>query len=238
MAAICGNPSENMKSDSAKRLFLAASVMALLLIVTSPVTTVWLIRHEATRIVSDSLQGLTTSSLATMNVSEGFLETVLAVHSGQVDAETLVSRLEASTRLVDEQYMAHRETLGGVTEIRAFERMLEARKEYRATRQQVISLIREGKSAEASDLFKSRCVNDFQDYADALGLVVERNANEAKSRGEQIILLCHVLMIVQVLLLGFFFIYGFFVPLTALWERLTRRPVEMVSSVPKDGDDF
>ena len=223
-----------MKNESTKRLFLAASVMALLLIVTSPVTTIWLIRSEATRIVSDSLRGLTTSSLATMNVSEGFLETALAVHGGQVDPETLVSRLDESTRVVDEQYETHRETLGSSTEIRAFGRMLEARKDYRAIRQRVIALIREGKSAEASELFTRECVSAFQAYADALGVVVEHNANEAKSRGEQIIRLCHVLMVVQVLLFGFFFVYGFFVPLTALWERLTRRPVEMAMDMPGD----
>jgi hypothetical protein len=224
-----------MKNDSTKRLFLAASVMALLLIVSSPVTTVWLIRREATRIVSDSLRGLTTSSLATMNVSEGFLQTAMAVHTGQLDADTLVSRLEESTRVVDEQYETHRETLGSATEIRAFERMLDARKMYRATRQQVIALIREGKTAAASELFEKQCVSGFQTYADALGVVVEHNANEAKSRGEQIIWLCHVLMVVQVLLFGFFFVYGFFVPLTALWERLTRRPVEIGMDMPDDG---
>jgi Four helix bundle sensory module for signal transduction len=200
------------------------------------VTTVWLIRREATSIVSDSLRGLTTSSVATMNVSEGFLQTAMAVHSGQVDAGTLVSRLEESTRVVDEQYEGHRETLTGVTEIRAFERMLEARKTYRGTRREVITLIMEGKAAEASELFEKRCVGEFQAYADALGVVVEHNADEAKTRGEQIILLCHVLMVVQVLLLGFFFVYGFFVPLTALWERLTRRPVEIGMDMPDDLD--
>lgn len=223
-----------MKNDITKRLFLAASVMALLLIVTSPVATVWLIRSEATRIVSDSLRGLTTSSLATMNVSEGFLQTALAVHGGKVDAGTLVSRLEASTRVVDEQYETHRETLGGAAEIRAFERMLETRRDYRAVRQQVITLIRDGNAAEASELFTRECVSAFQRYADALGVVVEHNANEAKTSGEHIIRLCHVLMVVQVLLFGFFFVYGFFVPLTALWERLTRSPVEITLATPDD----
>jgi hypothetical protein len=223
-----------MKNDTTKRLFLAASVMALLLIVTSPVTTVWLIRREATRIVFDSLRGLTTSSLATMNVSEGFIETALAVHSGKSDAGPLVSRLEEGTRKVDEQYESHRETLTGVSEIRAFERMLDARKTYRATRGEVIALISGGKAAEASELFEKRCVGEFQAYADELGVVVEHNADEAKTRGEQIILLCHVLMVVQVLLLGFFFVYGFFVPLTALWERLTRRPVEIGMDMPDE----
>ena len=223
-----------MKYDTTKRLFLAASVMALLLIVTSPITTIWLIRSEATRIVSDSLRGLTTSSLATMNVSEGFLQTALAVHGGEVDAETLVSRLEQSTRVVDEQYETHRETLASAAEIKAFERMLESRRDYRAVRQQVINLIREGNTAQASGLFTRECVSAFQRYADALGVVVEHNANEAKTSGEHIIRLCHVLMFVQVLLFGFFFVYGFFVPLTALWERLTRRQVEIAVAMPDD----
>jgi hypothetical protein len=216
-----------MNIPTRNRLYLVAAVLALLLIVTSPVTTVWLIRREATMIVSDSLQGLTTSSLATMNVSEGFLQTALAVNGGAVDKDGLVARIEETSREVDKQYEGHRETLDEEGERQAFDRMLEARREYRATRQAVIGLLGEGRTEEAAKLFEGTCVRQFQAYADALGVVVEHNAAEAKARGEEIIRMCHVLMIIQMLLLVFFFIYGFFVPLTAVWERLTRRQVEI-----------
>jgi hypothetical protein len=53
---------------------------------------VWLIRREATRIVSDSLRGLTTSSLATMNVSESlFRPTIHRQTTFVSDAQVLVS---------------------------------------------------------------------------------------------------------------------------------------------------
>ena len=48
---------------------------------------------------------------------------------------------------------------------------------------------------------------------------------EARDRGEEIIRLCYILLGIQVLLLVFFFVYGFFVPMTAFVERLNRRPV-------------
>ena len=59
-----------------------------------------------------------------------------------------------------------------------------------------------------------------------MGLLVEHNAREANSRGTKIIRLCYILLATQILLLAFFFVYGFFVPLTTILERITRRPVE------------
>jgi hypothetical protein len=222
-----------MKNTTCNRMFLGAAVLALLLIVTSPVTTVWLIRREATKIVSDSLRGLTTSSLATMNVSEGFLQTALAVkNDGMAEPGDFIARIQETSRIVDDQYEGHRETLDGDAERRAFERMLEARRVYRAARQEVLDLLGAGRAKEAAEVFEGSCVRKFQAYAEALGVVVERNANEAKIRGEEIIRMCHWLMVIQLLLLFFFLIYGFFVPLTAVWERLTRRTVEIPVADP------
>ncbi|WP_193214540.1 MCP four helix bundle domain-containing protein [Luteolibacter marinus] len=208
-----------------KKLSLAAVALLLLLIVTSPVTMIWLIKQEASGIMSDSLQGLTTSSLATMHVSEGFLDTALAVNSGNVKADELLAQLEETTRQADEQYQGHRETLRTDAERRSFDRVAECRNAYRSSRKQVIELLGAGKKTEADAFFESDCVVKFQTYAEALGDLVEHNAIDARARGAEIIRLCYILLGVQLLLLAFFFVYGFFVPLTAILERLTRRPV-------------
>lgn len=218
-----------MKSGPLKNLSLIAAVIVLLLIVTSPVTTIWLIKREASRIVADSLQGLATSSLATMHVSEGFLDTALAVHGGGTRGSELSAEIDESTRLVDVEYEAHRATLRTDSERRAFDHLVECKNDYRATRKAVVELLTAGRTAEATTLFEDECVLKFHAYAEALGSLIEHNARDARARGAEIVKLCYLLLVIQLLLLAFFFVYGFFVPLTALWERLTRRPVEFRS---------
>lgn len=215
-----------MKSGPLKRLWLATAILLLLLIVTSPVTMIWLIKRQADRIVSDSIQGLATSSLATMHVSEGFLDTALAVSGGRADARQLIKQLEESSRLADDEYNSLRHTLRTPEEVRSFDHMISCRIDYRQTREAVIDLLEAGKSPEASTLFENQCVPKFQTYAEALGEVVEHNAQDARARGSEIIRLCFVLLGAQLVLLLYFFVYGFFVPLTAIWEKLSRRPVD------------
>ena len=81
------------------------------------------------------------------------------------------------------------------------------------------------KVAEARELFGKECEPKYEIYAEALGAVVENNVSKARDSGKNIITLCNWLLVIHIILLGFFFIYGFFVPLTAFMERLTRKPV-------------
>ena len=53
--------------------------IGLLVIATSPFLTVVLIKRQASQIVNDTLVGLTSSGLANINISEGFVETALAI---------------------------------------------------------------------------------------------------------------------------------------------------------------
>ncbi len=215
-----------MKSPTMKRFVLSCAVVALFLIVTSPVVTVWLIKGQASRIMEDSLLGLTTSSLANMNVSEGFLQTAIAV--SDTDTRKLPGfqgRIAETTRQVDAQFDGHRKTIQSDDELKEFQNLLERRADYRETRARVFNLLEKGNRDEARTVFEKECEIKFQSYAESLGKVVARNAREARERGTEIIRLCHVLLVIQILLLGFFFIYGFFVPLTAFMERLTRTTV-------------
>ncbi|WP_265595049.1 MCP four helix bundle domain-containing protein [Haloferula sp. BvORR071] len=214
-----------MKPGPLRSLSLAATVVILLAIVTSPVLTVWMIRKEASRIVTDPLQGLASSSLATMQASEGFLETARAVDGNGMPGAELGAWLEASSAKVDAQYASYQQTAMNEQERSVFERLNACKTDYRATRKTVVGLLSENKTTEATLLFESQCVPKFHAYAGALGELVKHNAEEAKSGGAQIIRLCHILLGVQGLLLVFFFIYGFFVPLTAVLERLTRKPI-------------
>jgi hypothetical protein len=214
-----------MKPGPLRNLYIALAVIVLLTIVISPFLTVWTIRRDASRIVSDSLQGLATSSLATMQMSEGFLDTTRAVSGHGMAGTELAASLAERSSATDAQYAAHRETIQTDKERAAFDRLTATKDDYRATRKAVVDLLIAGKAPEANQLFEAECVPKFHAYAKALGTLVEYNASEARAGGAEIIRLCHVLLVVQGLLLVFFFVYGFFVPLTAVMERLTRSPI-------------
>jgi hypothetical protein len=214
-----------MKPGPLRNLYIALAVIVLLTIVISPFLTVWTIRRDASRIVSDSLQGLATSSLATMQMSEGFLDTTRAVSGHGMSGSELAASLAERSSTTDAQYAAHRETIQTGKERAAFDRLTATKDDYRATRKAVVDLLIAGKAPEANQLFEAECVPKFHAYAKALGILVEYNAAEARAGGAEIIRLCHVLVVVQGLLLVFFFVYGFFVPLTAVMERLTRSPI-------------
>jgi hypothetical protein len=207
------------------RLTLSLVGIFLLLVVTSPITTVLLIKKQANQIVDDDLRALTTSSLASMNVSEGFLQTASAVREDGADLSETVERLLETTGQVDAQYESHRKTLQTVEERRKFDHLIACRKDYRRTREQIFLLLKEGRVSEARELFSSECEPKYEIYAGALSDVVENNVSKARDSGRKIISLCNWLLLIQFVLLGFFFIYGFFVPLTAFMERVTRKPI-------------
>lgn len=214
-----------MKPGPLRTFFAAIAVLVLLAIVTSPVVAIWMIRQDANRIVSDSLQGLATSSLATMQVSEGFLETSRAVNGSGLKGPELAAWLTESSRIVDSEYATHQQTLMTPVERSSFDLLTARKNDYRATRRAVVDLLIAEKPQEANALFETQCVEKFHAYAGALGDLVRHNASEAREQGSEIIRLCHILLVIQGLLLLFFFVYGFFVPLTAFLERLSRNPI-------------
>lgn len=214
-----------MKSPPFKRLLLALVVIVLLLVVTSPLTTVWLIKQQAKQIVEDDLRALTTSSLASMNVSEGFLQTASAVRENNSDLSAILARLVETTGNVDAQYEAHRQTLQTNREREMFDELIRCRQEYRQTREKIFQLLKQGEAELARMVFSNECEPKYEIYAGALGAVVQNNVSKARDSGRKIINLCNWLLVIQIILLGFFFIYGFFVPLTAFMERVTRKPV-------------
>ncbi len=215
-----------MKSSPFRNLILTFFVMILLLVVTSPLATIWLIKEQANRIVEDDLRGLTTSSLASLNVSEGFLHTANAVsNTDPGNLAEIVVNLNESIQEVDAQYESHRQTLQTREELERFENLIERRKDYRKTRQAIFKMLEEGRKDEARAIFETECEPKYEAYAKALGRVVEGSVAKARISGRNILTLCNWLLVIQVVLLGFFFIYGFFVPLTAIMERMTRKPV-------------
>ena len=209
-----------------KLIISALASIILLFVVSSPVTTIWLIKWQADRIVSDSLRGLTASSLAGMNVSEGFLELALALNAtNTTEMHRHLEGIQVTGKKVDAQYEEYQTTLNSPAESAAFAHLVTCRKAYRESRHYAIQLLEQGKKGAAMQLFQNECMPKFQAYEDSLSFILQSNVVEAGEKGHSIMRLCYFVLGLQVVLFGFFFIYAFFVPLVALLERLTRRPV-------------
>ena len=70
-----------MQKAKVGRIVLGTAAAAVFLaIATSPLTTVLLFKHHSSQIVENSIVGLTTSGLAHLSISEGFLETSMALN--------------------------------------------------------------------------------------------------------------------------------------------------------------
>lgn len=215
-----------MKDVKSHKLILGCiAVLVLSLIATSPVTTIWLIRRQAAEIVSGSLQGLASSSMASVNVSEGFLQIAQAVSTGpDSKVPELSTQLEDSSRKVDAQYEAYKATIDSAEESGAFNRMLQLRQTYRESRKAVLQLLEQGRQDQARAVFQQDCVAKFRAYSDSLSAIIQSSVRDATLRGARIVQSCQMLLVLQVVLVGFFIVYGFFVPLVTLLEKLTRRP--------------
>ncbi len=211
-----------MNRKPVKRIALGAfALVSLLVISTSPLTAAWLIKSRASKIVNGRLPGLASSSLANINVSEGFVQLARSVHSADVPAQKRsLARLAETTQAVDRHYEVHRATLQTAEEREAFEQVMRRRAAYREVRQAVVALVEQGKGNEARRLFDDDCVPKFQAYLAALGGIVDHHAGEARMDGDRILRLCQIILVVQVALLLFFFVYAFFVPFVTFMEKL------------------
>ena len=191
---------------------------------TSPFWTIILVKRHAGLIVNDSLHGLTSSSQAGAIISDGFVEFTLALAtSDRVTRDHCISQIEEISRNVDAQLKLYEGAIDNPQEVGNYKELVDSRMVYRKTRKQVLELLQQGKQSEAVQLYQGAGLKEFVAYKAAIDRVMEYAAAEATKRGQDIIHLCNVLMILQGLLLVFFFIYAFYVPLVTYFERTVTR---------------
>lgn len=216
-----------MLKDTSQRTALGVVAAILLLVIaTSPLWTALLIKWHASRIVDDTLLGVTTSALANVNVTEGFLETALAINAtNQSERQKYLDQIDERTRSTDWNLQQYKPGIRDDTDRKNYEHLLASRTQFRQTRQQVFALLAQDKRAEAERIFNAEGLGEYQVYLEALNSLVRYNMDEAAVRGTQIQRLANILIGVQIVFLIFFIVYAFFVPLITLLERLTRKQI-------------
>jgi hypothetical protein len=203
-----------------RKALIALAVVALLIVATSPFTTVLLIREEARQIVDDSMMGLVTSGHANLNGAEGFLGVSLAlVTTNRAELQRHITQITDLAADTDRQLKAYESAITTPSERQKFDRVIETRKAYVETRRHVLDLLEKEKRDEAENLFNTEGLTRFKAYLESFNGLVESCNAEARQRGSSILHLCTVVLIAQGVLTVFFLIYAFFVPLLTLLER-------------------
>jgi hypothetical protein len=217
-----------MKESAIQRTALGTLAIVLLLaIATSPFSTILLVKRQASRIVYQTLPGLTTSGLAEISISEGFLDTSLAFAAdNETDRQRFLARLAERSRNADAQLQTYQAAIDDPTDRENYDHLVQRRADWRQTRQRMMELLSQGNREQALHLYNTEGLIQSQAYLGALDRIFQYNVNKARMRGAQIVRLCNVFMVVQAVLLCFFFIYAFYVPLITFLERLTRKHME------------
>ncbi len=210
-----------MKQRGFRETTFGVSVAVLLLIIaTSPFWAVMVIRQKAVQIVDDSLSGLAASSLASVSMSDGFMELSLAFATKDPVGRTRqFEQIKKVTLATDEALRQYEQSVNDPQEREDLNQLVRARGEFRHTRELVIRLLGENRDAEAAAEFNNVGLQQFVAYKAAINRLVQHNAEEARNRGTTIRQLCTLLLFLQGILLVFFVIYAFLVPMVALFER-------------------
>lgn len=216
-----------MKSNLRRIVMVSIAGLILLAIATSPFTSMFVVRRLASEIVTDSLTGLTLSSEITLNISDGFLETSLAMNApGAAERKIYIERIETKTAGTDARLKAYEKEISNADERIAFDQLVRSRAEYRRARDELFKLLDQGERGRAEELFKGRCMPLFTAYLQAVERLVNFNIHESTHRGAHIVGVANNFLIIQGLLLIFFSIYACFVPALTFYERLSRHSLE------------
>jgi hypothetical protein len=203
------------------------AAVILLAIATSPFTTMFVVRRLASGIVNDSLTGLTLSSEMTLNISDGFLETSLAMNaSSPAERKIYIERVEKKVKETDQRLQSYEREISNAEERMAFDHLVSSWLAYRKSRDEIFKLLDQGQQQPAEDLFRKQGMPLFNEYLRALEGLVNFNIHESTERGARIVHLANQFLVIQGILLIFFCIYAFFVPALTFYERLSRRSVE------------
>jgi hypothetical protein len=205
---------------------IAGAAVTLLLLATSPLWTAILVKRQAFLIVNDSLHSLTASSLANINVSDGFLEMTIALSTNDpVVRDANLEKIVELTNQTSTILSNYARMTTNQEERSNYEWLIQQRSIFNKTRQKTIDLLVQGKREDAVQLFSQVALKEFQEYKEAVNRVVRANVNEAGSRGKQILRLCNNLMIFQGVLLVFFCIYAFLAPMLTVLDKIVTKDV-------------
>ena len=184
-----GAPKSLVRGFPVKRF----AVAALLLITVAIMGFISLerVKGKAALIVGDTLPGLADAGMANAALSEDFNHTLLMAMTGATEEQARYR--EASDRFAQEskRYLdQYEKSIFSPGDRINFIHLLERRKDYLETRQQVYGLVSVNKRPEALALCRESLLPAYKSYKAAGELLLAYNVHQGESRGDSILRFC------------------------------------------------
>jgi methyl-accepting chemotaxis protein WspA len=178
---------------------------------------VWQLKTVAAIIVDDTLPGVEYAGQIDSELSENFVRTLLVVNTDSPEErERHLKDISQGSAKVDASMDGYRKSIFEKEDQEMFDHLVTVRNNYRAIRQRVFDLVREGKRNEGLQLFESELLPAYAAQKEAGNALFDYNVKQGQSRGVRIETLCRrTEWIMAVICMGMF-LGGFFTPFIAL----------------------
>jgi chemoreceptor-like protein with four helix bundle sensory module len=193
-------------------------VVVLLIIAGTGFFIVWRLKTVAAGIVDDTLPELVYAGQINSELSENFAITLQVMNSNSPEEqyEYLKKISEGKARVGQGMDRYRRASRFEGEDRELFARLVTTREKYKAIRQRVFDLVKEGKQKDAWQLFESELRPAYTAQKAAGQALFDYNVNEGQSRGRRIENGCQQTEWVMAILCVGMFLGGFFTPFLAI----------------------
>jgi hypothetical protein len=179
---------------------------------------VWRLKNDAAGIVHDTLPGLVYAGQINSELSENFTLTLQAMNSNSPEEQyqylKKISEGRARVGQGMDRYRRASRLEGEDREL--FTRLVTSREKYKAIRQRVFDLVKQGRQKDALDLVESELRPANTAQKEASQALFDYNVRQGQARGERIESGCQrTEWVVAILCMGIF-LGGFFTPFLAI----------------------
>lgn len=178
---------------------------------------VWQLKTVAGIVVDDTLPGVEYAGQIDSELSENFVRSLLVINTDSPEErDQHLKDISQGSAKVDASMDGYRQSIFEKEDQEMFDRLVTTRNNYRAIRQRVFDLVREGKRNEGLQLFESQLLPAYTAQKEVGNALFDYNVKQGQSRGVRIETLSRrTEWIMAVICMGMF-LGGFFTPFIAL----------------------
>lgn len=193
---------------------VAATLLGLCLIGAIGFLSIGHLKKQASRIVYDTLPGLTYAGEANANLSQAFNRTlVLLMTEDRVEQKHLEAEINSFSDATTSCLNSYREQMFDQEDDALFRRLIGRRREYLAIRSRLLGLVDKSDRSKALDVYRVELAPAYRAYKDAGDKLFEYNIQQGKTRGKNIMMVSTVTQFVVAGIGIVIFLVGFIIGL-------------------------
>lgn len=192
---------------------IAAAIIALVVIGAVGFFTVDQIKTESTKIVDNTLPGLTCAGQINAYQAENFIRTLLVINADNAaDRGVYLREVDDTSRVVDENIAEYQRLIHTDEDLRIFNKLIADRNEYQRVRKQAFELAEHDQRDQALALLKASLWPAYKVYTQTGDELFNYNIQQGDLRGRSILGVCNTTRILVAIIGISIFIGGFLTP--------------------------